>query len=430
MSRKISRIVLLVLILVMVNYNPDNIGGSEPVNNTFTVSTSRVLNSLSEGEEFNYVDRTITSFMRLWDLHGASVAIAREGKLIFAKGYGYVDGDSGNRIEPYNRFRIASVSKLVTAVAIMKLAEQNLLDLEGRVFGPEGILNDEYYDNPRDKRVYNITVSHLLSHQGGWTTRWGDQMFMPYVVASALKTEPPVSTREIVRFALDKRLHYSPGTGRSYSNLGYAILGLVVEKVSGMPYEDYCRNKIFEPLGIFDFELAKNLYEDRNPYEVRYFEPANAIQIKSIYDHNIIGPASYGGNDIESLGGAGAWITTAPDLLRFILSVDGFDTRPDILDDSSIEYMTNSGNGVSPVGWKATTSNGYWWRTGSFAGTSAMARREPDGTTWVVLFNTNTWKQSMFPSDISRMMLRAINGTKFWPAYDLFEYLLPVPVTD
>ncbi|TFH37883.1 MAG: class A beta-lactamase-related serine hydrolase, partial [Bacteroidia bacterium] len=177
MSRKISRIVLLVLILVMVNYNPDNIGGSEPVNNTFTVSTSRVVNSLSEGEEFNYVDRTITSFMRLWDLHGASVAIAREGKLIFAKGYGYVDGDSGNRIEPYNRFRIASVSKLVTAVAIMKLAEQNLLDLEGRVFGPEGILNDEYYDNPRDKRVYNITVSHLLSHQGGWTTRWGDQMF-------------------------------------------------------------------------------------------------------------------------------------------------------------------------------------------------------------------------------------------------------------
>jgi len=430
MRRKISRILILVVILVMINYNPDQIGGSEPVNNNFTVTTSRVVNSLSEGDEFNYIDRTVTSFMKYWDLHGASVAIAKDGKLVFAKGYGYVDGDFGNRIEPYHRFRIASVSKLVTAVAIMKLAEENRLGLDDKVFGPGGILDDRYYDDPRDQRVYNITVSHLLSHQGGWTTRWGDQMFMPYVVASSLKKDPPVSTREIVRFALDKRLHFSPGTGRSYSNLGYAILGLVVEKVSGLSYEDYCRKMIFEPLGIFDFELAKNLYEDRNPYEVRYFEPANAIPIKSIYDKNRIGPASYGGNDIESLGGAGAWITTAPDLLRFILAVDGFDSRPDILDESSIDYMTASGNGVSPIGWKATTPNGYWWRTGSFAGTSAMARREPGGITWVVLFNTNTWKQSMFPTDISRMMSRALNGTKYWPDNDLFEYLLPVPVTD
>ena len=430
MSRKISRIIILGAVLVMINYNPDHIGGSEPVNNTLTVANTRVINSLSEGEEFNYIDRTITSFMKLWDIHGASVAIAKDGKLVFAKGYGYVDGDVGNRIEPYNRFRIASISKLVTAVAIMKLAEEDLLSLDDNVFGPDGILNDEYFDNPRDSRVNNIKISHLRSHQGGWTTRWGDQMFMPYVVASSLHTEPPVSTREIVRFALDKRLHFTPGTGRSYSNLGYAILGLVVEKASGMSYEDYCRKNLFEPRGIYDFEIARNLYEDRNPYEVRYFEPVNAIPIKSIYDKNKIGPASYGGNDIEALGGAGGWITTAPDLLRFILAVDGFDTRPDILDDSSIDYMTTPGNGISPVGWKATAGNGYWWRTGSFAGTSAMARREPGGTTWVVLFNTNTWKQSMFPTDISRMMSRALNGTRYWPDNDLFEYLLPVPVTD
>lgn len=430
MSRKVTRIILIVILLVMVNYNPDRIGGMEPVPILFTANTSRVVNSLSDREEYSYIDRTVTAFMRNWDIHGASVAISRNGKLVFAKGYGYVDGDSGRRIEPYNRFRIASVSKLVTAVAIMRLVEEGRLSLDDRVFGPGGILDQDYYNDPRDTRVYDITVEHLLSHQGGWTTRWGDQMFMPYVVASALDTDTPVTTMEIVRFALNKRLHFTPGTGRSYSNLGYAILGLVIEKVTGTTYGEYCRKNIFEPLGIFDFQLAKNLYQDRNPYEVRYFEPANAIPVRSIYDENKIGPASYGGNDIEALGGAGAWVTTAPDLLKFVLAVDGFDTRPDILDHASIEYMTASGRGISPVGWKATTINGYWWRTGSFAGTSAMVRRQPDGTAWVVLFNTNTWKQSMFPSDISRMMSRALGGVRYWTDADLFDSNLPVSLDD
>lgn len=428
-KKNIARVILIVILFVLVNYSPDNTEGNEPVILGLTVSGSRILNSFSEGEEFAWIDRTVTSFMRKWEIHGASVAIARNGRLFFAKGYGNVDDTGGERIEPYNRFRIASVSKLVTAAAVMKLVEVDSIGLNDKVFGADGILNDEYFLNPRDNRVDKITVAHLLSHQGGWTTRWGDQMFMPYVVASALKTETPVSTREIVRFALDKRLHFTPGTGRSYSNLGYAILGLVIEKVSGQSYEDYCRDKLLLPLGIYDFELGHNLYEDRDPLEVRYYEPENSVLRESIYDKFRMVPASYGGNDIEALGGAGGWITTAPDLLRFVLSVDGMDSRPDILSEASIKYMTTFGNGASPVGWKATTSNGYWWRTGSFAGTSAMVRRQPDGITWVVLFNTNTWKQSMFPSDISKMMSRALGGLKYQPDIDLFEYQLPVPVS-
>ena len=71
--------------------------------------------------------------------------------------------------------------------------------------------------------------------------RYGDQMFMPIVVAEKMNVKPPVDTKTIVRFALDKRLQYTPGKGRAYSNLGYSVLGLVIEKVSGMSYEKYCK---------------------------------------------------------------------------------------------------------------------------------------------------------------------------------------------
>lgn len=419
---------LVIMLLVMINYSPGIIGGHEALMPVPSVSGSRVINTFSERDEYAYIDRTVTSFMRAWDLHGASVAIARNGKMVFAKGYGFTDSTGNVRVEPYHRFRIASVSKLVTATAVMKLAEEGRITLDQKVFGPGGILSDNYFSEPRDKRVEEITVEHLLSHSGGWTTRWGDQMFMPHVVATSLGTETPVSTREIVRFALNKRLHFSPGSGRSYSNLGYAILGLVIEEVTAISYESYCRRFILEPSGIFDFECGKNLRSERAPFEVEYFEPSNAIPKKSIYNNNEMVPSSYGGNDIEALGAAGGWIASATDLLKFVLTIDGMESSPDILDSQSIDYMTHYGNGASPVGWKAASSNGYWWRTGSFPGTSAMVRREPGGMVWVILFNTNTWKQSMFPTDVSRMMSRAIGGTRYWTDTDLFSYQLPIPL--
>ena len=95
----------------------------------------------------------------------------------------------------------------------MKLHEEGKLSLEDKVFGPDGILNDPFFTEPKDKRVYDITVEQLLSHEAGWTQRYGDQMFMPTIVAEKLNVKPPVDTKMIVRFALDKRLHYTPGNG-------------------------------------------------------------------------------------------------------------------------------------------------------------------------------------------------------------------------
>jgi CubicO group peptidase (beta-lactamase class C family) len=253
-------------------------------------------------------------------------------------------------------------------------------------------------------------------------------MFMPLVVADNMGVKPPPDTRTIVRFALDKRLHFTPGTGKAYSNLGYSILGLVIEKVSGMPYDEYCKKAVLEPLGIYDMTLARNLLSQKAPFEVTYYEPSDVIPKPSIYGTGEPVSPTYGGNDIEALGGSGAWLATAPDLIRLLLAVDGFRTRQDILSDQSIRYMTDNDNGYAPVGWKTTIYNGTWWRTGSFPGSAGMIKRQSDGIAWVVLFNSSAWNGPEIYSYINNMMYRVIYQIKNWPEYDLFDYSLPVPL--
>lgn len=422
------KILLITLLASSVSFNPGARETNMVIAEKLVPGNVRLTNASSSGMEFESVEKTINSFLRNWSIAGASVAIAKDGRLIYSKGFGFADTASNTVTQPFNKFRVASISKLVTAVAIMKLQEDGRLSLNDRVFGPDGILNDPYFSEPRDKRVYGITVGHLLSHEAGWSQRHGDQMFMPVLVAEKMGVTPPADTKTIVRFALNKRLHFTPGTGRAYSNLGYSILGLVIEKISGMSYEEYCKNAIFEPLGIYDMSIAGNLPSEKTAFEVTYYEPSDIVLKPSIYGTGEMVTPSYGGNDIRSLGGAGAWIATAPDLMRFMLAVDGFSSRPDILSRESINIMTDNENGYAPLGWKTTIYNGTWWRTGSFPGSAGMIKRQSDGISWVVLLNSSTWNGPEIYSYMNNMMYRAVSQISEWPEYDLFNYSLPVPL--
>ena len=423
-----SKILLITLLLLLVSSNPGAQENSFELIDKLVPNNIRLTNDISSGTEFAGVEKTVNSFLRKWSIAGASIAIAKDGKLIYAHGFGYADTASKTEAQPYSQFRIASISKLVTAVGIMKLQEEGKLALTDSVFGSKGILNDTFYGEPKDKRVYKINVAELLSHEAGWTQRYGDQMFMPLVVAEKMGVKPPVDTKTIVKFALEKRLQYIPGTGKAYSNLGYSILGLVIEKVTGMSYEDFCRKTILEPLGIYDMKIAGNLPSEKAPFEVTYYEPADVVLKPSIYGTGEMVTPSYGGNDIRALGAAGAWVATAPDLMRLLLAVDGFKTRPDILTDQSIRFMTENDNGFAPVGWKGTVMDGTWWRTGSFPGSTGMMKRQSDGISWVVLFNSSAWNGPEIYSYISNMMNHAISKIDFWPDYDLFSYSLPIPL--
>ncbi len=423
-----KKLLIVASLSLLISYSPVAVEKPGELTGKLTAGNIRLTNSNSTGTGFDTGERTINSFMKKWTIEGASVAISKNGRLVFAKGFGFADTTAKIITQPYSKFRIASISKLVTAVAIMKLQEDGKLSVNDKVFGPDGILNDSCYCHPKDKRAFSISVAHLLSHEGGWSQRFGDQMFMPLVVSQQMKVSLPVDTKTIIRFALNKRLHFTPGTGRSYSNLGYSILGLVIEKISGLPYEDYCRTQILEPLGIYDMILAKNLPSEKAPFEVTYYEPAGWPLKPSVYGTGEMVPVRYGGNDIETLGGAGSWLATAPDLMRLLLAVDGFSNRPDFLSQESISFMTDMNNNYAPVGWKSTVINGIWTRTGSFSGTAGMMKRQPDGISWVVLFNSSAWNGPEIHSYIDRMMTRFISDVSEWPQSDLFEYSLPLPV--
>jgi CubicO group peptidase (beta-lactamase class C family) len=426
--KKRKKILLVTLLLIMVSLNPGAQENNVVIVDKLVPNNIRITNDTPGDEVYPDAEKVVNSFLHKWSIAGASVAISKDGKLIFAKGFGYADTVFRIPTQPYNQFRIASISKLITAVAVMKLYEEGKLSLEDKVFGTYGILNDPYFREPKDKRVDDITVAQLLSHEAGWSQRYGDQMFMPIVVAEKMGVRPPVDTKTIVRFALDKRLQYTPGMSRAYSNLGYSILGLIIEKVTGMPYSDYCRQEILEPLGIYDMTIAGNLPSEKAPCEVTYYEPSDVVLKPSIYGTGEMVTPRYGGNDIRSLGAAGAWLATAPDLMRLLLAVDGFKTKPDILSNESINFMTDNNNGYAPVGWKGTVMDGNWWRTGSFPGSAGMMKRQPDGIAWVVLINSSAWNGPEIYSYISKMMGRVISQINPMPEHDLFNNSLPLPL--
>ena len=118
-------------------------------------------NELSDTSSLHPMDKEIETFLQRWCMKGASLAVMRGDSLLYAKGYGWADEEKGIKMSPGTLLRVASVSKLVTATGIMVLKERGLLDLEDKVFGPEGILNDECYTSAiRDKRYFRITVDN------------------------------------------------------------------------------------------------------------------------------------------------------------------------------------------------------------------------------------------------------------------------------
>ena len=157
-----------------------------------------------------------------WDVPGASLAITKDGRLILAKGYGLTNMENQKLVQPDTLFRIASISKPITAVAVMQLVEDGLLNLDDRVFQildrfqpPEGV--------HKDPRLDDIAVRHLLQPSGGWDRgRSYDPMFSTGKVEDELGVPKPASCRDVIRFMLGHPLDFDPGTGYAYSNFGYA----------------------------------------------------------------------------------------------------------------------------------------------------------------------------------------------------------------
>ena len=390
-------------------------------------------NQFSDYEETGIIDSQVSSFINRWRIRGVSLAITKDERLVYAKGFGTANNETGEEVKPGHLFRIASVSKLITAVAIMKLYEENRLDLDERVFGMNGIINDSIFEAYRDKRIESITIRHLLNHTAGWSGYSGDPMFNSLSIARKMDVKAPVSFDHVLQFALSRRLSSKPGSRYSYSNLGYAILGEIIERKSGMPYQDYVVMNLLKPLDIHDMHIGKSYYHEKYPNEVRYHSSAGKMTTYSMDGSGERVPIYYGGNNIELLGPAGGWVASAPELIKFLTAIDGFSEQPDILSSETIALMSDSdlaGKGL--FGWRGSDKYGTWWRTGYLTGSSALMVRQKDGINWVVMMNTSTYKHSRIHRYVSQMMFGAVNRVNDWPLIDLFsmESDIPNPITE
>lgn len=385
-------------------------------------------NRLSDHKETAVIDDMVSNFIRRWRIEGASVAITRDEKLVYAKGFGKANNETGEEVKPGHLFRIASVSKLITAVAVMKLHEDGKLDLDEQVFGADGILGDSIFRQYKDRRIEEITVRHLLNHTAGWSRYSGDPVFNSLYIARKMDIAPPADFENILRYTLSRRLNYTPGTRYSYSNFGYAILGEIIARKSGMPYQDYVVMNLMKPLDIHDMHVGKSYYHQKYPNEVRYHSSAGKMLAYSIDGSGELVPIYYGGNNIELLGPAGGWVASAPELIKFLTAIDGFSGQPDILSGESITMMADpdfAGRGL--FGWRGTDSYGTWWRTGYLTGSSALLVRQKNGINWLVMFNTSTYKHSNIHRYVSGMMFSAVNRVESWPEIDLFTMELDSP---
>jgi CubicO group peptidase (beta-lactamase class C family) len=352
------------------------------------------------------VDRAVSALMVRWKVPGVSVGVVKDGRLVYARGFGYGDREAGVRVQPGSRFRI----------------DGTLDSIDRKVFGPTGILNDPIYADILDPRVTGITVRDLLQHTGGWDSGQGyDPQYDLVNIARTMAMPPPANSVNVIRYMLkNRKLDADPGKEYHYSNFGYNVLGRVIEKLTGLRYETYAQKQILDPVGVRTMRIGGDLPRDRAVDEVRYYEAADWPLVASTYGTGEMVANSYGGYHLRTLDAHGGWLATSTDLLRFMTAVDGFATKPDILDAARVELMTTPSAKFESnyaLGW-VVRPDGTWLHAGALTtGIYSMLVRQADGVEWAILCNRLPIEsQDPLPS-----LSFSLAEVKSWPAHELFS---------
>ncbi len=354
-------------------------------------------------------DAVIEQFLAEEDLAGASVAVARFGRVVHVRAYGTADLATGVAAEIDDRFRIASISKTLAAVATMRLVERGRLSLATAVWP----LLDGVVPRPAgaDARLGTITVGQLLGHTSG-LAGWPDPFFNEYAATRAVfGSTGPRSCVEAARWFVTLPLATDPGTAREYVNMNYCLAGLVLEAVTGRSYDEVIAAEVLRPRQVVDMRVAATR-GDRRPGDVAHVTP---------------GPTQAGGGYfMEALGAAGNWIGTAVDLVRVL---DGLDPlraggTPLVAAGSlaamttAAPFDTDSAPRAYGLGLWLEDGGTAWGHTGALQQARAMVLHEPDGTTWAILVNGRVNDHAARLSSVMRAAIATV-GVSSWPAGDL-----------
>ncbi len=317
------------------------------------------------------VDDKVAEFMTKYNIPGLTLAVTKNEKLVYVKAYGYADTEANEKATITHLFRVGSVSKPITSIAIFKLIDEGKLTLDAKVFGEGAVLGTTYGESAAyTTNLKSITVRHLLNHtSGAWTNTTNDP----------LPQQPTLNNAQLLSWVINNHpVTREPGTFYAYSNFGYFLLGQIIEKVSGKTYEQYIKESVLAPIGITSMKISSATLAQRQPNEVKFYFSGMAGDVDP-YSENL-----------NRIAAAGGWVASAKDLTKLLCYVDGFSNRKDILSNSSITAMTTvptlSNYTQYAAGW--TVVSPYWEHFGSISGGySVLARNGKDAINVAIIMN-------------------------------------------
>ena len=362
--------------------------GGQP--STFSVSVTTGISA---------IDQNVAAFMKQYNIPGMAIAVTLNDKLVYVNSYGQASTENNQPVTTQSLFRISSLSKQITAVAIMRLLDEGKLSLNQTVFGTGAILGNTYGAQPYGPGVTNITVGELLHHtEGGWTDDGTDafgQNFsytIPQLINWQLNNVPLLDT--------------IPGRSYHYSQFGYVVLGRVIEKITGLSYTQAVQQLVLQPSGISDMQIAGNTLADRLPNEVEYYGQNNE-------DPYYI--------PLSRMDAANGWVASATDLARFLVHVDGMSNLT-ILSPAAFNAMT-TGSYANPkygCGWELNLYNIYHHGNWPGTGSSQAITTQVGNFNYVILANTGS-NDPNFSGNMDNIFWNAVGNISTWPGYDLFQ---------
>jgi D-alanyl-D-alanine carboxypeptidase len=323
------------------------------VNNTVAATTTVGQDPLPNTDLFDAAIKLHTIDAKSRDV---SAAMIFEGQVIHT--FAASSSKSSRPVNVDSNFRIASISKVVTAETVLKLVDQGLLQLDEPIVGR---IADNIGLTLFDERARSITVRQLLSHTSGISN------FLKIFFDAGSYDQMGMLTE-----VLGQPLATQPGSAYKYSNVNFILLGRAIELVTGLSYQDAAKQLVLSPLGLQSFRMV-------DTYE---FGPSDAL-------HAVSGGRTY----MEQLGAAGAWVATASDVAKLLDSLNSDSPTQHLVSRELLDLMKLPATPVPAdplwdygLGLRLFAS-GEWGHSGSVENVHAMVVHRPDGLVVCVLVN-------------------------------------------
>ena len=337
------------------------------------------------------VDDYVRARMGERHVPGLALAVVRDGKPVKVRGYGLADVELNVPVGTETVFEIGSVTKQFTAAAVMMLVEEGKVGLDDRI---------AKYLPPVPPAWESVTVRQLLTHTSG---------IKNYTGLSGFELEKHLTKEQFIKAVSGYPLDFAPGEKWSYSNTGFNLLGMIVEKASGQSYWDFMRARVFGPLGM-------TATTDRNP---RLVIPNRAAGYEWRRDH-----LEHRDTDFTDLFSAGAIVSTITDMVKWDAALNG----ERLLKRSSLETLwtpakLNKGESYPyGLGWFIESVRGHRVirHSGSTSGFSSSITRYPDDRlSVIVLCNLGTeGVAGRISQGVARMYVPALSLNSLQPASD------------